>query len=203
MKIFCIGYNKTGTTSLSKIMNNNNIVSAPQTPFEYNLESYFYKNYSTFTEMIKNDYYGYTFFQDVPFSLPNFYKILDKEFEGSKFILTIRDDENEWYNSLISYYKKIFTNFYNPENIGGYVYRGVIFKLLTHAYMSPRENPYDEKSLKKSYLKHIEEVKEYFKDRKNDLLVINLKDENVISKLEKFIDYKFINKEIPHLNKSK
>ena len=69
--------------------------------------------------------------------------------------------------------------------------------------MSPRENPYDEKSLKKSYLKHIEEVKEYFKDRKNDLLVINLKDENVISKLEKFIDYKFINKEIPHLNKSK
>ena len=45
MKIFCIGYNKTGTTSLSKLMENNNIRCAPQKPFEYNLESFFYENY--------------------------------------------------------------------------------------------------------------------------------------------------------------
>jgi len=53
MKVFGIGFNKTGTSSLSQIFVNNNFKVAPQNPFEYNLESYFYKNYSTFTEMIK------------------------------------------------------------------------------------------------------------------------------------------------------
>lgn len=115
MKIFGIGYNKTGTTSLSSIMNNNNISTCPQKPFECNLESYFYGNYDTITKMIKNDYYDYTFFQDVPFSLPNFYKTMDCEFPNSKFILTIRDNENEWYNSLIRFYKKLFLNFHNPK----------------------------------------------------------------------------------------
>lgn len=201
MKIFCIGYNKTGTTSLERLMNNNNIISAPQRPFEYNLESYFYDNYSTFVKMIKNDYYEYTFFQDVPFSLPNFYKTLDEEFENAKFILTVRDTEDVWYNSMVRFYKKMFLNFYNPKNIGGYVYEGVLFKILTQVYGAPKEDPYNEKILKNSYLNHILEVKEYFKDRDN-LLVINLKEDNLIEKLEKFIGNEFKKKDIPHLNKS-
>lgn len=202
MKIFCIGYNKTGTSSLSKIMDNNNITTAPQIPFEYNLESFFYGNYSTFIKMIKNDYFEYPFFQDVPFSLPNFYKILDKEFEDSKFILTIRDDENEWYDSLIRFYKKLFMNFYNPKNIDGYVYKGIVFKVLTEVYEAPKTNPYCEKMLKQSYLKHIHNVKEYFKGREDDLLILNLKDKELIKKMENFLEIKLNNKEIPHLNRT-
>ena len=202
MKIFGIGYNKTGTTSLSKIMDNNNILTAPQKPFECNLESFFYKNYSTYTKMIKNDYYEYSFFQDVPFSLPNFYKVLDEEFENSKFILTVRDDEHEWYNSLIRFYKKIFPNFTNPKRINGYVYEGMLFKILTEAYGASKVNPYCEKTLKKSYVQHIKNVQEYFKNRKKDLLILNLKDEELIPKMEKFLDINFSNKEIPHLNRT-
>lgn len=201
MKIFCIGYNKTGTTSLERLMNNNNINSAQQKPFEYNLESYFYDNYSTFVKMIKNDYYEYSFFKDVPFSLPNFYKVLDKEFENAKFILTVRDTKDEWYISLIRFYKKIFLNFYNPKSIDAYVYEGVIFKILTQVYGAPKEDPYNEKILKNSYLNHILEVKKYFKDRDN-LLVINLKEDNLIEKIENFLGTEFKNKNIPHLNKS-
>lgn len=153
--------------------------------------------------MIKNDYYEYSFFQDVPFSLPKFYKVLDKEFKNSKFILTIRDNENEWYDSLIRFYKKIFINFYNPKKISGYVYEGILFKILTKVYMAPKVNPYCESSLKKSYLNHIENVKEYFKYREKDLLVLNLKDGELITKLENFLEIKFNNKNIPHLNKTK
>lgn len=202
MKIFGIGYNKTGTTSLCKIFENNNLLVAPQKPFEYNLESYFYDNYNTFTNMIKNDYYDFHLFQDVPFSLPNFYKILDKEFPNSKFILTVRDDENEWYESLIRFYKKSFINFHKPKIISGYVYEGIIFKILTNTYGAPKTNPYDEVFLKKSYLTHIKNVKEYF-EYKNNLLILNLKDDKLIDKLESFIGYEFTNKEVPHLNKSK
>ena len=201
MKIFCVGYNKTGTTSLSTIMSNNNIPVAPQKPFEYNLESYFHDNYSTFVKMIKNDYYEYSFFQDVPFSLPNFYKVLDKEFENAKFILTVRDTKDEWYTSLIRFYKKMFLNFYNPKSIDGYVYEGVIFKILTKAWGTPKYDPYNEQILKNSYLKHNQDVENYFKNT-NKLLKINLKDKDLIEKIENFLELKFKDKNIPHLNKS-
>lgn len=202
MKIFCIGYNKTGTTSLSELMRMNNISVAPQKPFEYNLESFFYKNFSTYIQMIKDDYYEYTFFQDVPFSLPDFYKVLDKEFPDSKFILTIRDNEDVWYNSLIRFYKKNFPNFYNPKKISGYIYEGWIFKILTFGYGAPKTNPYSESCLKQSYLKHISEVKKYF-DNKNNLLIVNLKDVDLVNKLENFLDFELRYKSIPKLNSTK
>jgi len=151
--------------------------------------------------MIKNDYYSYTFFQDVPFSLPNFYKTLDIEFPNSKFVLTIRDNEDEWYQSLIRFYKKIFINFKQPELINGYVYQGIIFKILTKAYNSPKTHPYDEISLKNAYKNHIKEATEYFTDKDN-LLIVNLKDSNIIHKIENFLNIEFKNKGIPHLNKS-
>lgn len=110
MKVFCIGFNKTGTTSLSKIFSNNNFLVAPQTPFECNTDSYIYGYPSTIIEMIKNDYFEYSFFQDVPFSLPNFYENLFDNFPNAKFILTVRDNENDWYDSLIRFHKK-FANF--------------------------------------------------------------------------------------------
>lgn len=201
MKIFCIGYNKTGTTSLSRIISNNNISVAPQIPFEYNLESYFYGNYSTFTNMIKEYYYDKVFFQDVPFSLPNMYKFLDKEFPNSKFILTVRDNEDEWYNSLIRFYKKTFINFNNPYIINGYVYKGILFKILTNAWGAPKYDPYNEKILKESYLTHNQDVENYFKNT-DKLLKINLKDKDLIQKIESFLDCKLKDKNIPHLNKS-
>jgi len=201
MKIFCVGYNKTGTTSLSTIMSNNNISVAPQKPFEFNLESYFYDNYSTFTNMIKEDYYDINFFQDAPFSLPNMYKFLDKEFPNSKFILTIRDNENEWYDSLIRFYKQVFINFINPKKVSGYVYDGIFFKILTKAWGTPKYDPYNEQILKNSYLKHNQDVENYFKNT-NKLLKINLKDKDLIEKIENFLELKFKDKNIPHLNKS-
>lgn len=200
MKIFCIGFNKTGTTSLSDFFQKNNFAVAPQKPFECNLESYFYNNYSTFTKMIDSDYYQYSFFQDIPFSLPFFYKELDSTYRDAKFILTIRDSEHEWYNSIINFYKKIFWNFNNPSKIG-YIYEGLIFKILTKAYGAPKVNPYDEVSLKNAYLSHIQDVTEYFYNR-NNLLVINLKEKNVVSRIESFLDLNLHHKEMSHINKT-
>jgi hypothetical protein len=200
MKIFCIGYNKTGTTSLTEFMRINGFLIAPQTPFEYNLNSYIYGNNSTFIEMIKNDYYNYTFFQDVPFSLPNFYKTLDQEFENSKYILTVRNNPDQWYNSLISYHKSKFENFKNPSQIQ-YVYHGWVNQILTNVYKSPKYDPYNEKHLKKSYSDHINSVKEYFKDKKDKLLILNLETDSP-KILQNFLGVKLSYQDFPHINKS-
>jgi hypothetical protein len=201
MKIFCIGYNKTGTTSLTEFFKQNEYSIAPQIPFEYNLNSYFSKNHSTFVDMIKQDYNENTFFQDVPFSLPNFYKVLDTEFENAKFILTVRNDENQWYESLIRYHKQKFKNLYNPHNIM-YVYQGWVTKILSQAYGSPKYDLYNPIILKNSYLNHIKDVKNFFKNKSDKLLVLNLETDSV-SKLESFLDTSFTIKKFPHINSSK
>ena len=75
------------------------------------------------------------------------------------------------------------------------------FKVLTKTWGAPKYDPYNEKILKESYLKHNQDVENYFKNT-NKLLKINLKDEDLIEKIENFLDYKFKNKDIPHLKKS-
>jgi hypothetical protein len=151
--------------------------------------------------MIKKDYNENTFFQDVPFSLPNFYKVLDTEFENAKFILTVRNNENQWYESLIRFNKQKFNNSYNPHNIM-YIYKGWIAKIYNQAYGSPKYDLYNPIILKNSYLNHIKDVKNFFENKSNKLLVLNLETDSV-SKLESFLDTSFTIKKFPQINSSK
>jgi len=203
MKIFCIGYNKTGTTSLTHLMNKNNLPTAPLRPFECNLDSLIYGNFNVIVEMIKNEYNDYVFFQDAPFCFPNLYKELDKEFRDAKFILSVRDNEDEWYNSLIRFYKKFFSeeDFKNPKK-NRYVYEGWMYRALTMMFTGNKNNPYHEESLKNGYIKHNLEVIEYFKNKDN-LLIVNLKEEKTVEKIENFIGLEFTHKKMPHLNRTK
>ncbi len=202
MKIFCIGFNKTGTTSLESLLDTNGLRAAPQPIFERNILTYFNQTPEAYINLIKHFSKSYQFYQDIPFSLPNFYKILDKEFPNSKFILTIRDNEDEWYDSLIRFYKQSFPSFTSPQQIE-YILPGVIYKILTECWGGTKEDPYNKKQLTQSYLNHIKDVKTYFKDREDDLLIVNLKDKDLTLKLENFIGVKFANKKIPHLNRTK
>lgn len=200
MKVFCIGFNKTGTTSLSEIFSNNLFLVSPQTPFEYNTYSYIYGNPLTIIEMIKNDYFEYSFFQDVPFSLPNFYEHLFTHFPSAKFILTVRDNENVWYQSLVRSHKR-FPNFKNPKKIQ-YVYEGWTHKIQTDGYGAPVYDPYNYDILTSAYTKHIKDVENFFSDKPNKLLKVNLKEKDLILKLENFLEVPFTNRTVPHLNKT-
>jgi hypothetical protein len=144
--------------------------------------------------MIKNDFYECNFFQDVPFSLPKLYEFLDKKFPNSKFILTIRNNSDEWYHSLVNFHK-------NFDNINYYIYHNWVQTFLTKCYGSPNHNPYDEQSLKNTYETHIFDVENYFKNRDDKLLTLNLSDELCVEKLEIFLGRKFLNKKMHHLNK--
>lgn len=101
-KIFCIGLNKTGTTSLAKSLKDLGYLVGNQADAELLIHEYAQRNFRPIVE------YCYTAqaFQDIPFSLSYTYIILDHAFPGSKFILSIRKDENEWYQSLLRFHKK-------------------------------------------------------------------------------------------------
>ena len=201
MKIFCIGFNKTGTTSLQRLLLDEGFIDSRQEHFEQNLDSYVFKNYSTYTGIIKTGYSTSNIFQDIPFSLPNFYKELYKEFPEAYYILTVRDSSEVWYNSLDRFYKKSFPNKYHKIHEIEYIRKGWLYSYLTDCLNSPKTEPLNKSSLVAVYENHISDVEEFFKDKPN-LIKINLTNPLDFNRLEKFLGNKFKSTSFPHLNKT-
>lgn len=144
-KIFCIGFPRTGTTSLAEALT---ILGFQVRGGPSDLkQAYFGGNTEYIFEFIKK----HDAFQDDPW--PQLYKMLDNEFPNSKFILTIRDPD-KWIRSIVNYFG--YRDSLIRENIFG----------VKHPIGN--ENRYLE-----VYNKHNSEVREHFKERASDLLVID------------------------------
>lgn len=148
-KIFGLGLSKTGTTSLNSALrllgfktrhNPFMMLSCKKGELSINMNKV-------------GKYDGLT---DTP--VARFYKELDREFPGSKFILTVRD-KRSWLNSCE---RHIWMGRKKP---------GVMNQLHKDLYGT---SFYDEKQFLDAYDKHVKDVTEYFKNRKKDLLVMNI-----------------------------
>ena len=89
-----------------------------------------------------------------------FYKEFDQLYPGSKFIYTIRE-EKSWLRSVESHYER-----QPPSTLGdwGKENREVVYGSMY----------FDKKQMINIYHKHDKEVREYFKDRPNDLLIVDI-----------------------------
>ncbi|MDQ7062047.1 MAG: sulfotransferase [Sulfurimonas sp.] len=105
-KVFVIGLNKTGTTSIEKVLLDFDYKLGNQIDAELISDYTLNGDYRFFLEYLKTA----NAFQDQPFSFRGYYKILHKKYPNAKFILTIRTNENQWYNSLVNFTKKRFLN---------------------------------------------------------------------------------------------
>ncbi|MCO6499204.1 MAG: hypothetical protein J5I47_02370 [Vicingus serpentipes] len=188
-KYFCIGCNKTGTTSVKKAFKLHGFVIGNQRKAELLMDDYFDENDFPIINYCKTG----EFFQDVPFSLPNTFKVIDNAYPNSKFILTVRDNSEQWYNSLVNFHSKLYGNGEVPTvellKKVDYVYPGWTWNTIKKMYnITEYDNPYSKEMLIAYYEKHNKDVLNYFKDRPNDLLVINVSDKNSYQQLAKFID---------------
>jgi hypothetical protein len=107
---------------------------------------------------------------------------MDKKYPNSKFILTIRDTER-WLTSVVKHFGKKET--YMRKWIYG---RGC-----------PLGN---EQIYKKRYETHNKEVKEYFKSRPQDLLILDLSKGSAWNELCTFLGCSKLTEPFPHLNKA-
>ncbi len=106
-KYFCIGRNKTGTTSISKAFEDLGFIVGSQTLAEMLPDqNYFSGVFDPIIEYCKSA----RVFQDVPFSYPDTFKHLDAAYRGSKFILTVRDDADQWFQSITRFHANMFGN---------------------------------------------------------------------------------------------
>jgi len=173
MKVFGIGFHKTGTTTLEKVLQELGYhVCGPRR----DLLKYITKNdYEPIFKIMEN----FDAFQDNPW--PLLYQELDKKIPGSKFILTIRET-NKWYESAFKHFGQ------QQTDMQRYIYGDV--------------NDSNQESIYKArYDKHNEEVIEYFESRKDDLLIIDWSKEMDWERICRFLNKPIPNKPLPHANK--
>ncbi len=186
-KIFCIGLNKTGTTSLRAFMELHGFKTGDQAAGERLIRAYGQKNYEPL--------YAYCetaqFFQDLPFSIPGIARVLLKQYPDARFILTLRSSADVWYKSLVDFHTGIFGDKKRiPTKAdlirAGYRYPGFAWEANRLLYPSPENDPYREDVLKGVYENHIQATRKLFSDHGN-FLEINIENDDSVSKLASFL----------------
>ena len=204
-KIFCIGHNKTGTTSLALLFAKSGYRLAPQRVGEALTPAWYAGDFKSIIEWVKST--NSQFFQDVPFSYPETWKHLTHHFPNALFIHTIRDSDEAWYQSRIRFDKKIIGSD-SPgwkdleEFKTGGLCKGSLARF-RREIMGCTDDPYDESTLKSFYNSYNQEIEEYFENSSLNYLKVNLMDSNALHQLNAFVKPIIRFKSLPHKNQSK
>ena len=167
-KIVCLGFPKTGTKSMANIFQmfnlkvNSNPISNDAIFPEYIILDNNINYYCDDMISVNQNLEYFDAFHDIPYSLDyiNIYNL----YPNSKFILTIRDPDL-WFNSLYNYVK-----------IPGAANKKIIKYLFGISIITMD----DKKSVIETYIKHNEQIINFFKDKNNlsNLLIIDITNTN-------------------------
>lgn len=207
-KVFCVGRNKTGTTSLEAVLKSLGYRVGNQQEGELLIEDWARRDFSSLIAYCRKS----DAFQDSPFSRDFTFQAMDQAFPGSKFILTMRDSDEQWYASLTRFHTMRLRERTGEDRLptardlqeDPYIYPGYLWRVrqLVRGLEASGE-PYDKDSLIREYNDHNRRVKDYFRHRPNDLLVLNLADPNAMESLCRFLGKPFTGQIMPRLNESK
>ena len=172
-KIFVIGMNKTGTSSLGEALR----------ILGYDHFSTFYNKWPQLHYIIwqRLKWKGffvwlaskYDSFDDSPGYNPSIIRLVDEKFPGSKFILLHRSKES-YVNSYLTYFALF------PEV----------------PTLSDPDEIYDE------YLNHQKACLDYFADKEEKLLFLSVSESQGFKKLGDFLGHEVPQENLPHMNKT-
>lgn len=172
-KVIGIGFHKTGTSTLEVILSKLGYnVLGVRKDLAPNLFNNDIESVLKVTE-------EYDAFQDNPW--PLLYKELDTKYPNSKFILTIRD-EKKWINSVVNHFGGAHTE----------------MRRWIYGIGHPKGN---EKIYLEKYNSHNNDILTYFKERKEDLLIVDWSKESSWERICNFLEEPILDEEIPHANK--
>jgi len=210
-KIFCISFQRNGTTSVGDFLEEHGIKVARWGDSYSNNWSYFWYigNYEKIFNT--NTFKANQAYEDSPWWHPDFYKVLYHRFPNSKFILFYRDPE-KWFDSMLSHS--------NGKTLGSteqhcYLYRRMsefYNKLDNDPFFKPKEHKIDNlmtlDGKREHYIKVYEEynrgVLDFFRKHNNKRIFISeLTDNQKWVKLGEFLNIKVEKNYQIHSNKSK
>jgi hypothetical protein len=205
-KVFCVGFNKTGTTSMGQAFRLLGYRVAPQWPAELLLRRWAARSFRHIISYCRR----FDAFQDIPFSLDDTFKAVDINFPQSKFVLTIRPPD-EWYESLLAFHvqfirsRKVIVDGRPTKNQLmqlGTVYKGWMWEGHKFIYGAADDKDlYNKEKYIAVYNAHNAQVINYFKNRPNDLLVLSIADPAAMKMLCAFLHKPWRKQQMPHLNK--
>ena len=202
-KVFCIGRNKTGTTSLGRALENIGFRLGKQAIGEALLKDWSQDRFDRIIDFCRSA----DAFQDVPFSLPKTYEALDAAYTDARFILTIRDSADAWFQSLVRFHSHRLGGGRKPTAAllkqHPYRYRGYMWDVHRWAYGADETTLYEPDLYKHGYDAHNAAVESYFAGRPDKLLIVNLGDDDAETRIADFVDYKGGNGFLPHLNRTR
>lgn len=200
-KIFCIGRNKTGTTSLMWAFADLGYAVGDQRQAELLTDRHYFQR--DFLPII-NYCETAQVFQDVPFSYPFLFVLLDQCFPGSKFVLSVRDSPEQWYRSITRFHGKMWGTAGAPPTAdqlrkASYVREGFAYNTVK-VHGTSDADPYEKEAMIGHYLRHNEEVQDYFRFRPHDLLVVNLAEQHAYRRFVEFLGVQSDKEDFPWEN---
>ena len=188
-KIFCIGLNKTGTTTIENTFKEFGYKVGSQKNGELLIFDWYNRKFDSILKFCKSA----EAFQDIPFSLPYTYIPINQLYKKSKFVLTVRDSPEQWYNSLCNFHSKVWGDGNLTPTIeqlknGKSLYPGFAYELVIRMFNTDKSDLYNKEKLISFYNNHIFSVKEYFKSQPGKLIVINVSNKLDYKKLALFLD---------------
>ncbi|WP_179319480.1 sulfotransferase [Winogradskyella helgolandensis] len=202
-KIFCIGFNKTGTTTIEKVLKDFKIKLGNQEEAEMLITNWFNRDFKEIFNYVKSA----TAFQDIPFSLPYTFIALAQKFPNAKFILTIRDNDEQWYNSIVKFHSKLWSSDESAPKVNelknaNYRYKGLAYEYIKQVFNTPDDDLYHKQTLIKTYNNHNNLVKDYFRAHPEKLIVINTSNKADYFRLCDFLKEKPLHDNFPWENKT-
>jgi hypothetical protein len=202
-KVFCVGANKTGTTSIEKLFKLLGLAVAPQEPAERMLEDWARRDFTKLVEFCA----AFEAFQDIPFSLPFTFQALDQAFPHSKFVLTVRSSTDEWYESLIRYETAFMELDHLPSardlKENPYLSPGWFWRSHQLIWGIDEQTLYAPATYKRQYERHNESIVDYFSQRPADLLVLNVADPDAVDRVCDFLSMDRVSVRMPHMNRTR
>ena len=202
-KLFCIGFNKTGTTSLAAALCSFGMRIGDQVRAELLIDDWARRDFRRIIAYCRTA----DAFQDVPFSLNHTYGVLDYAYPNAKFILTIRNNPDEWFDSLLRFHAKLTGKHRVPtaDDLREFSYHGKGWMWHAHQLLFNVDEStlYDRDHYVAQYELHNCQVVDYFRHRPNDLLVLNVSEPRAMQSLCDFLGVEHDGREMPHLNSSR
>ncbi len=200
-KIFCIGRNKTGTTSLEKLLQGFGYKMGDQASAEILVNDYAKGDFNNIIRYCKTA----DAFQDAPFSWPFTWLILTQHFPNAKFILSTREQET-WYHSISSFHTKLFSSTNSTPSLedlknASYRYKGFVWEVFQSVWKTPEDDLYNKDMMILNYRRHNEDILHFFKNKDN-FIHIDVSNEKDYIKLCSFLNKQPKSSSFPHLNKT-
>jgi hypothetical protein len=200
MKIFCIGHAKTGTTSMAQALRSLGFKVGSPLEAGRLLGDWQMRDFRRLIEYCKSA----DVFQDIPFALGYTFQAVDAAYPNSKFILTVRDSPEQWYESLTNFHSKVVGASSVPPRADDLkkFKGGWILDSLKLIFDVDESNLYDREIYKQHYVNHNSMVMDYFKFRPDDLLILNLATPDAMKRLCEYLNIKYSGQKMPHANKT-